>query len=118
MLSESEKSELREKILEYRPLFESDRGVGCRLSGLQLYDAYSGGTIYWINLLECINLNLVLGHAYYFTPDSGDLDYALNVGDHGYSQYPPLTKREASAIGEVLDPDLLRQEYIRGTRSF
>lgn len=118
MLTPSEKEALRQKILVYQPLFEKNRGAACIPNGLRLLNMYSGGIICWVNELTKIGLkNIVIGHVYFFPPNSTDLDLALNLRDNGYTQYPPLTKKEALAIGDVLNPDAIRQDFQRATRS-
>lgn len=102
MLSPEELTVLQDKILEYQPGFESNRGRGCKPTGLKLFTEHGGGTLFWVGELSKIGLaHIVLGHLYYFTPDS---DTALNLADQGHSQYPPLTLKEALAIGESKDP--------------
>lgn len=113
MLSESEQEALRQKILEYRPLFEDNRGKGCLLKGLRLYEVYSGGILLWVSELSQIGLDCFINHAYFFPPNSSETDIALNLADNGFSQYPSLNKREAMAIGQPQDPDVIRQTILR-----
>lgn len=110
MLSDQEKATLRARILKYQPLFEKNRGNSCHIEGLQLYQEYGGGLLCWVSELSKIGLaNVAIGHLYFFPPDAIDMDWALNVSDKGYVQYPPLNKREALEIGELKDPLTFKQ---------
>ena len=117
MLSRSEQDTLRRKILEYRPQFENIAGRSCLLKALELYNTYSGGVICWVGGLARINLDLGIHHAYFFPPQFRDRDIALNLADNGFPEYPPLTKREALAIGIVQNPNILRQNIVRSVKN-
>lgn len=112
MLSPEERGALRQRILEYRTLFENNRGNSCHIEGLQLYQQYGGGLLCWVSGLSKIGLdNVSIGHLYFFPPDASDTDSALNVSDNGFHQYPPLSKREALEIGEPKDPVTFQKNF-------